>query len=157
MNKTVLGVIVAIAVVCTGGTWMMSVGLRSAKKVSDEAFKFVNQEIPPILQSWDAKRVTPIAHPELIRNNPEPQTQKVFNELKAKLGDFKSIGSWRTLGFNPNFQVDGKKTIAANLEGEASFSKGTAYVEVTLIRPGKTWQLAKLFVRDVAGMRTSDK
>lgn len=157
MNKSLVAAIIALTTVCVGGTWMMSVGFKTAKKTSDDAFRFVNTELPPVLTAWDAKLIAPIAHPQLMKMNPTADTQKVFDQLKSKLGTFKKFNGWKTLGFNANLVLDGNKTVAANLEGDTEFEKGTAYVEVTLVRPEKKWQLAKFIVRDAAGMRSAGK
>lgn len=154
MNRNLVIGIVSFCIFCLGMTFFMTKVFSDSVEVSKSAFKFVRENIPPALETWDAKKIEPVAHPNLLKENPTEQTQKTFDELKVKLGKFEKVEKWKLQAFDRDFELGGKTTVAAIIEGNGVFEKGNAYVEVTLVRSETKWQLARLMVRDVASVRT---
>lgn len=154
MNRNLVIGIVSFCIFCLGMSFFMTKVFSDSVEVSKSAFKFVRDNIPPALATWDAKKIEPVAHPNLLRENPTEQTQKTFDELKVKLGKFERVEKWKLQAFDRDFELGGKTTVAAIIEGNGVFEKGNAYVEVTLVRSETKWQLARLMVRDVASVRT---
>lgn len=151
MNKNLLAILIAAALCCLGGMFMMSKVLQEAKQVQEAALTFCKKDVEPVFKTWDLEMLKKISHPELLRNNPESEMKAAFAKMSAKFGPLKEVTAWKNTGFDKTNKVDGKPAVSVNIAGDAIFTKGRATLKLKLIRPTDIWMLANVQVDQVGG------
>lgn len=140
MNRWALGAAVVMVVACGGGMLFFANSLGTVSKSAASARKFVEAELPPILKAWDDKRMVSHAHPKLMATTSPEEIGKLFQKLRAELGEFDKIESLQTTGFGAKTD-DG---VVVSFAAEATFTKRRTSIRIKVVRKTEIWQFADL-------------
>ncbi len=100
-----------------------------------------------VFKTWNVSDLQDRASRELLRAKDKTEMAAMLNDLKAKLGTYRSGKGRVTL--NPSEGVlDRTKPETATYRAQATFEKGQADVELQLVkRPSEGWQILDLSVK----------
>jgi hypothetical protein len=142
----VLGVIVGIIFLAT--IWSIGNGLTAVGRIRESAQQEADSVLPLILKDWSADELSKNAAPELKENVSVPAMLKMMSELKAKLGNFKSVDKAKIGNFeSPSTGNQGGPFMIAPFTALGHFEKGDAVIELKLVRSEGKWRVGNFFVR----------
>lgn len=107
---------------------------------------YVDEVIPEIVSSWDAKALMERAGPELISTASPEKLEKIFQAFSDRLGPLERYEGSRGQAHVSVTPQTGKVTVASYV-AEATFQKGKALIEVNLVMRDRGWQIVGFFIR----------
>jgi hypothetical protein len=102
---------------------------------------YVNDAVPAIVRSWEAKELTSRASPDLVQGTPGQRLDALFDTAAQHLGALKEYrGALCDVTSTTNAGQPPETT--AECEAEAEFEKGAARIEIHTRRvAGHPWQI----------------
>lgn len=122
---------------------------RYGSQLAEESQAYVDEVIPKIVSSWDAKALMERAGPELISTASPEKLEKIFRAFSDRLGPLEQYEGSRGQAHVSVTPQTGKVTVASYV-AEATFQKGKALIEVNLVMRDRGWQIVGFFVRSDA-------
>jgi hypothetical protein len=144
--KTTLIIIGAIvAFCCVGGIVFGLFAWRTGTGVMAEAQQFGDETLAAVGKNWDAEELWRRGTAEFHEQVPRSEVEALMRTLSGAVGPYRSIES-RVTGINYQSNTADGTYLRTEYSGLAQFEKGTATVEMTLLRRGERWGVLKFNV-----------
>ncbi len=129
-----------IMLLAAGTVFLMVTG----SKLDKESKLYVDAALPAIIAEWDIREVQKRASPGLRSNVDYAELQHSFKMLR-KLG---KLEAYNESSGNANIAVSlwYDYEITADYKANAEFERGTADIDIMLIKEGGSWLILNLYI-----------
>ncbi|MEO6536598.1 MAG: hypothetical protein ABIT47_02825 [Candidatus Paceibacterota bacterium] len=104
-----------------------------------ESKAWVDNEVPKIVSNWNSNELIDHSSPELLVIMNKDQANAFIASARDGLGSMKKYnGSTGESGIHIN---NGKQTISAEYVAKADFEKGSADIDIRLLKEGGIWKI----------------
>jgi hypothetical protein len=122
--------------------WFLSV---HGGKLNQESKAYADAAIPAIFASWNEKELLDRESPELKQSLTQQQLDEIFQRCSS-LGHLQKSDPAQ----GQSMMSAMTHTIKAQYTAKATFDKGEAVIDLTLIKHENQWQIAGFFVKSPA-------
>ncbi|MBL8041022.1 MAG: hypothetical protein JNM04_06700 [Chthonomonas sp.] len=147
MFKWLLGAVVLMATCCGGGMYFALQSLQAGTEVLKSSGKWVDEQLPPIVKTWDAEKFAALAADEFLFNTPKDQIRKKFDVLRQNFGGLVKMEPAKYLGVlprTPDFDF-----VGVHVTADAQFEKKKAKIDLKLKYSKRKFQFANIQVDEV--------
>lgn len=148
MKSFLYGAAIVIGSLGLFSVYLFGVALRSSGAIETDAQRWLDQELPPLLKSWDPELLTAKAAPELIANNGLPKVREAIAAMRDRLGALREYRGSKVAGLQAPEREGGTTFVVVQLTATGEFEKGTAAFDVKVIRREAKWAYAAFSARD---------
>lgn len=137
------GLLVLILLILASGVgYLFYVGPR----LDASSKAYVQQNVPPILNTWSDQALWDRAAPELKNVTSREQLKKLFEKFSGVLGELRNYDDPPSGEATLSFHINKGKVVTARYTLKATFDKGAAVVNVGLIEHDGQWHLISFHV-----------
>jgi len=124
-----------LLVCCGGGVFLINSAKNAVDEIAGPAVAFGDATMQKVGQTWNVNELKAVASDTFVIDPTK------LTEWKEKLGAYKS-GKSRMSGISAKANTGQKNRVEVKYTSDATFEKGTAKVNMTLLRVGDAeWQV----------------
>jgi hypothetical protein len=144
----VLGVLLFLGLACCGGIFFIGKGaIDTVKDNNNQADVFSAKILTEIASDWNPETVLKYASPEFKDQVPDEKLKSFLASYKQSYGKFKSVGEFTASNFHANAS-NGDSSYQVTTNATATFEKGTARVELIVIKRKDEWKLLSMELKN---------
>ncbi len=133
----ILGIVFVIVIAAIGS--FIGYAAYNGNKLDASSANYINENIPPIISSWNPQELIKRSSPELQKVATENQIDTLFAQA-SKLGAMKSFGKPKG-DSNMSYTTQAGNQTTASYVIPVEFQHGKAEIKVKLIQHDGQWQI----------------